>query len=267
MSVTFDTYVSGASWLHKLDPRVKLGFVALGTLLLLIWSSLPLYIAAVLLTHMLLLSTGYGWRRIAVVWRALAPFLIMIILFWPIFDLSGTPVLVEAGPLVLTGRAILAGIAAALRVASISFVFVIWLSTTDQRDLVRSFVRLGLPYRLGMAVTIGLRFIPTFAALFQTVSEAQQARGLVLAGRGVKRARGMVPILVSSLVTAFRMSEQLSWTLEARAFGAPVKRTTLRDLSMRVADWLILAGMLAAFTLLFVLTIGAGFGRTLDSPL
>ncbi len=263
MSATFDIYVPGRSWLHRADPRVKIAFVAFTTVLLLIWFNLPLFLLLLVLTHVALIGCGIGWRRIGGIWRALAPFLILIFLLWPVFARQGTPVLVDWGPLRITGHGIIGGAATATRFAAISFAFIMWLATTDQRALVRSFVRLGLPYSLGMSLTIGLRFIPTFAALFQSVSEAQQSRGLVLEGRGIGRAKAMIPILVASLVTALRMSEQLSWTLEARAFGAPVKRTTLHDLAMRPVDWLLFGALVAAFAALLALTFWLGFGREL----
>lgn len=266
MSAAFDIYAPGRSWLHAADPRVKLAFVALATVLLLIWLDLPLFVLTLLLLHLALAGAGFPWRRIGSIWRALAPFLLLIVLLWPVFYRSGTPVLLELGPLVITGRALLTGLATALRIAAISFVFVTWLGTTDQRALVRGFVRLGLPFSLGMSLTIGLRFIPTFAGVFQTVSEAQQSRGLVLRGHALRRARAMIPILVASLVTALRMSEQLGWTLEARAFGAPVRRTTLRDLAMRPEDWALLAALLVGGAALLALTFSAGLGRDVMWP-
>lgn len=263
MSATFDIYVPGRSWLHRVDPRVKIAFVATTTILLLVWFNLPLFLLLLLLTHLALLGSGVGWGRIGGIWRALIPFLVLIFILWPVFARQGTPALIHWGPLLITGHGVVGGAATAARFAAISFTFIIWLATTDQRALVRSFVRLGLPFSIGMALTIGLRFIPTFAALFQSVSEAQQSRGLLLEGRGIGRAKAMIPILVAALVTALRMSEQLSWTLEARAFGAPVKRTTLRDLAMRPADWVVLAVIVVAFGALLIITFWLGFGREL----
>ncbi len=263
MSATFDIYVPGRSFLHEVDPRVKIAFVAFITILLLIWFNLPLFLLLLLLTHLALIGSGVGWRRIGGIWRALIPFLVLISALWPVFAREGTPVLIHFGPLLITGHGVIGGVATAARFAAISFSFIVWLATTDQRALVRSFVRLGLPFTLGMSLTIGLRFIPTFAALFQSVSEAQQSRGLVLAGRGIGRAKAMIPILVASLVTALRMSEQLSWTLEARAFGAPVKRTTLHDLSMRPVDWLVFVAIAGGFAGLLAATFWLGFGRQL----
>jgi energy-coupling factor transporter transmembrane protein EcfT len=59
------------------------------------------------------------------------------------------------------------------------------------------------------------------------------------------------------------MSEQLGWTLEARAFGAPTRRTTLYDLAMRATDWLLLVTLVVLFVVLLALTFRLGFGRSL----
>jgi energy-coupling factor transporter transmembrane protein EcfT len=261
MSATFDLYVPGQTWVHRLDARVKLAF-ALGTgLLILIWSSLPLFLVTLVLIHLLLRMIGFHWSRIRAIWLAIAPFMLLIFLLWPLFDRAGDTVLLEFGFVRITGEGILAGTGTALRVATISFVFLVWLGTTDQRAMVWSFVRLGLPFSLGMALTIGLRFVTTFVSVFRTVSDAQQSRGLILTGRGIGRLRRMIPILVAALVTSLRMSEQLAWTLEARAFGYTKQRTVLRDLRMTTADWITLALFAIIFFTLLYLTITTGLGR------
>jgi energy-coupling factor transporter transmembrane protein EcfT len=256
----FDFFVQGRSRLHRLDPRVKLALVGCGSAVLLLWHNLALLLLALALLHALLRGARYPWERIGAMWRALAPLLILVVLIWPVFYQHGRT-LFEVGPLRVTLGALLAGLANATRLAAISFVVLVWVGTTDARELVRSFTRLGLPFRWGMALTIGLRFIPTFAGVYATVSDAQQARGLILRGRGLARARGMLPILVASFVTALRASEQLAMTLEARGFGASPRRTTLRDLTMRRADWLALALLVATTTLLAWLALARGVGR------
>lgn len=258
-------YVAGRSWLHRLDPRVKLASLTLAGVVLFFWISLPLLVAALVLIHVVLLTANYPWERLATAWRAIALLLILIVVVWPIFDHSGRT-LFQVGPLEVTSNGLLRGIANALRIAAINFLFVLWIGTTDARDLVRGFVRLGLPFRWGMALTIALRFIPTFAGTWATISDAQQARGLVLEGWWLRRARQMLPILVAALVSALRASEQLAMTLESRGFGASRHRTVLRDIRMRPADWLALAVTLLGATVLLWLTFEHSLGQTLLRP-
>jgi energy-coupling factor transport system permease protein len=258
----FDFYIAGQSRLHRLDPRVKLVMVAAGSVVLFLWLNLVLLVGVIVGIHLLLLASGYPWSKLLAIWRAIALLLILIVVIWPIFDKSGD-LLFSIGPLDIHDDAILRGVANAARIAAINFIFILWIGTTDARELVRGFVRLGLPFRWGMALTIGLRFIPTFAGTFLTVSDAQQARGLVLSGWWYTRVRAMLPIFIAALVSALRASEQLAMTLEARGFGASSTRTTLRDIRMTPFDWIVLALTLVVAIVLLMLTLTTGFGREL----
>ncbi len=255
-------YVAGHSWLHRLDPRVKLASIVLASVVLFFWINLPLLVLALVGIHVVLLTAGYPWERLVAAWRAIALLLVLIVVVWPLFDHSGDT-LFRLGPVEVTSHGVLRGVANALRIAGINFLFVLWIGTTDARDLVRGFVRLGLPYRWGMALTIALRFIPTFAGTWATITDAQQARGLVLHGWWLRRARQMLPILVAALVSALRASEQLAMTLESRGFGASRHRTVLRDIRMRPADWLALSVTLASAAVLLWLTFAFGLGQGL----
>jgi energy-coupling factor transport system permease protein len=241
---------------------VKLALVAAGSIVLFLWLSIPLLLGVLAITHLILLAAGYPWSKLLAIWRAIAFLLLLIVMIWPLFDKSGD-LLFSIGPVNIHDDAVLRGIANALRIAAINFIFVLWVGTTDARELVRGFVRLGVPFRWGMALTIGLRFIPTFAGTFATVSDAQQSRGLILSGWWYKRIRAMLPIFIAALVSALRASEQLAMTLEARGFGASRQRTTLRDIRMTPFDWVVLVLIVVVSVTLFWLTVTKGFGREL----
>lgn len=261
-NAAFDFYIPGRSWLHRLDPRVKLAIVVAGSMVLLLWLNLALLFGSIVVVHAILMTAGYPWSKLRAVWRAITPLLVLVVLLWPVFYRAGD-VIFSAGPLTVTIGALQVGLATALRIAAVSFIFLVWIGTTDTRELVRGFVRLGLPFSWGMSLTIGLRFIPTFAGIFVTVSDAQQSRGLILHGNVFRRARQMIPILVASLVSAFRASEQLAMTLESRGFGARRQRTVLRDLQMRPADWFALALTVVGALILGYLALVHGFGRSI----
>lgn len=258
MSVTFDVYVPGRSLIHRLDARVKLvALLALAVSLLL--ADGPVFLATTtLIIQVLLLCSGVPPQHLGQVWRALLPLLILVLLLRPLFDRAGQPVLLDLGILRLTGPALLRGLAAALRLAALSFAVYGWLATTSERDLVRSLVRLGLPHGWGVAVAIGLRAIPTLADRFTAISDAQQARGLNLDGTSLQRLRTRIPILVATVVAAIRTVDQMGVAVAARAYSANRRPTVFRDLQMRPVDWLILALNLVGGTLLLA---AAGTGR------
>ena len=260
----FDFHAPGSSWLHRMDPRAKMLMVLVGSILTLIWVNPILLIAGLAVSHLALLSARYPLDRMRTIWRAIGPLIAIVIVVWPLFDQSGTT-LISLGPLDITDLALLRGAVTALRLAGVSFVVILWIGTTDPRTLVRGLVRLGLPFQWGMALTIGLRFIPTFAGIFATVTDAQQSRGLIMEGNAFRRARQMIPILVASLVSSLRSTEQLAMTLESRAFGARRQRTVLHDIRVTPTDWAILASVLLCTAALIYITFAFGFGRDLTS--
>lgn len=245
MSVAFDLYVPGDSWLHRLDPRVKLAAVGCGTALLLSWGNLPLLLATLLGLHLLLWRAGVPGEKVRWAWGVLLPVTVMIPLLWPLFSPEPGALLWAWGPIQVSVPSLLLGTVTALRVDALAFLYFAWLFSTDQGNLIRGFVRLGLPYPWGLTVAIALRYLPTFYGVYLSVRDAQQARGLVLGvGHPIRRLRAFMPILVAVIIQALRTTENLARALEARGFGGPHPRTCLREIHMRPADWAALTGIL-----------------------
>jgi len=262
MSFSFDLYVQRRSWLHAVDPRVKLAFVFLGTVLMLAFKNLFIMLLSLAITHLIISSAGVPGHKVRWVWKTMLPINIMIPLLWVIFYPEGPTVLFQFWFLKVTALSFLRGIALALRLDAIAFICFTWLFTTDQTSLVRSLVKLGLPFEWGLVLAIGLRYIPTFYGLYTVVSEAQQARALDLTrGSFFTRVRSYLPILVAMLISALRTSEQLARAMESRALGLPgVQRTCLRDIRFRPADYAYTALLIALFSALLTLRFQFGLG-------
>jgi len=263
--MSFDLYVARSSWLHTLDPRVKLLFVVLSTVLLLTLTNLYLFLAMLALYHLIIFSAGIPVSRVRWAWRVILPPTILIPLLWPLFYQEGGPVLLHWGPFRVSAMSWWEGVAMAARLDALAFAFFTWLFSTDQTSLVRGFVRLGLPFEWGLMLTIALRYVPTFYGAFVTISEAQSARGLVIPRRNlVKRIRSYLPILVAMIISALRTSDKLATAMESRALGLKgVKRTCLRDIRFRPTDYVYTALLIAIFSVLFILRFQFSFGTHL----
>ena len=262
MSFSFDLYVTRSSWLHRADPRVKLAFVVLGTVALLLFKNLWVMLATLVALHGLLLSAQVPHDRIAWVWRAMLPLNILISVLWVVFYPEGEPVLFRFWFIRVTALSVVRGVALALRLDAIAFLWFSWLFATDQTSLVRSLVKLGLPYEWGLVLALSLRYIPTFFGLFGVVTDAQQSRGLDLSqGQWLARLRAYLPILVAMIISALRTAEKLGMALEARALGLPgVQRTAFREIVFRSLDYVCLAAVVALFVTLTLLRWQYGFG-------
>jgi len=248
--------------LVRLDPRVKLALAIGAAVPVLLWDSALVLLACTALLHLLLrYGGGFGWRRLGDLWRALAPLLLLVLLLRPLFDRTGEPLLVVFGPLIVTLPAVLAALAAALRLVVLAMLALVWYATTSERALVQSLVRLGLPASIGLALAIGLRFVPVFAQTFATAAEALQTRGWVIPERGMARLRALLPVLSVALAATFRQAQQLAWALAVRGVGARGTRLRFGDLQLRRLDWAILVGGLVLELWLLVLTL-LGLGRS-----
>jgi energy-coupling factor transport system permease protein len=237
MSVSYDLYQPGDSWLHRLDPRTKLLGVVCGCGVLLLYRNLGVMLAALLLIHLLLYSAHVARARIMWVWKLTLPTMIMIALLWVVFYPGEGPVLLAWWVVRVTAHNLAQGLAVALRISALAFTIFLWLFTTDQATLVRSLVALGLPYAWGLTIAMALRYLPTMASTLRMISDAQQARALDLTqGNPLKRARAYMPIIVAMLISALRTAENLSRALESRALGVSPRRTTLRPLHFRRRD-------------------------------
>lgn len=249
MTVVFDTYVPGHSLLHRLDPRVKLWMVVVGTVLTFLLPTLLHQLTFLLVVHLMLLASSIPWSALAQLWRQMAVLVILILVLQTLLRPHGA-VWLTAGPLTLTAGGLYEAAQLAARALSIAFVTGALLYTTEHRALVLAFVRLGLPYTWGLTISLTLRFLPAIQGLFRSARDAQAARGWVAEGGLMKRLRDYLPVLVAVMIGTLRMSDQLTLALAARGLTATRRRTRWRDLVMHRRDWWALALVMAGFLLL-----------------
>ncbi|HQE93844.1 MAG TPA: energy-coupling factor transporter transmembrane component T [Anaerolineae bacterium] len=249
MSVALDFYVPRDTWLHRLDPRVKLWEMLLGfvtAFLLPYWWAQGAFLLGL---HLLLLYSHIPWSALRRLWRQMAWLVGLILVLQPFFAPAGA-VLVALGPLRLTVGGLIEAVLLAARALVIAFIIGVLLFTTDQRALVQAFVRLGMPYSWGLTFSLTLRFLPAIQQLFVTVREAQAARGWVVEGNLFRRLRDYLPVLVAVIIGTLRMSDRLTLALAARGLASTAPRTVWRDLRMRPPDWITFIVSALAFGLL-----------------
>jgi energy-coupling factor transport system permease protein len=256
----FDLYVPRQSWLHRLDPRTKLLVALTGMVICLFFQRTEVLAGVLASSHLLLLLAHVPGERVRWLWKRMLPLTVMIMVLQPFFA-SGTEshLLWRVGPLRWTEAGVLSGVVSALRVNAMAFVAAGMLFTTEPTLLVRGLVKLGLPYEWGLTASLAIRYLPTTYGLYQSIHESHQARGWD-PGRGsyLRRIRSHLPMLVAVMIAALRMSDNLGMALAARGFGAPYRRTTLRDIRLRPVDWAVMAGALFLLTASLILRFAQG---------
>ncbi len=236
MAVSYDVYVPGRSWLHTLDPRVKLVLSLDITLLLFLWPYPPVIAGTLLGLHALLWWTGIPWARVRWVWWVMLPLHLFVPLAWFLFQPVG-PVFFRWGLLRLSWGGLWHGVWMVLRLDALAFAAFLWLFTTEPAQVWRTFVGLRLPYAFALMLALSLRYLPTIAGLYLHIRDAQAARGLVLdQGPWHRRLHARLPILIAVLITTLRLAQALGWAMETRCLGASAQRTVWRPLRMRPRD-------------------------------
>lgn len=251
--------VEGASFLHRLNPTVKLVAAFIGGLVLIVVFDpfTPAIFYGLALATMLLLAR----LPLATIGLAHLPFLAFAFsIFWVnLLFRSYGEVLVTFGPLTITEPGLRIGTSLGLRTLVIGAFAATFVLTTDPTRLVTSLVQNArISPRFAYAMLAAYRFLPALYSEWSVIRRAQAMRGdLPRRGRlrGIRRtARQSLPLLVS----AVRRAERVGIALESRGLGASQHRTFWRPTPLRRADLLFLATALAVFTAVPMVTAALG---------
>ena len=146
-------------------------------------------------------------------------------------------IILKSSMIILTDEGIYFGTFLALRVLAIFLYSIIFVISTNPRDLIVSMVRqLKLPYRYAYAAYVSYRLAPLISRNMDEISIAMKVRNIKYPINPVKR---LVMILTPLLSTLVKTSITLSLSMESRAFGIYPKRTFVWDVKIRKEDILI----------------------------
>lgn len=219
------TPVRGTQTIYRVNPVSKLvGAFVLGLCLIL---SIDVVSAAVALLLELALFGFAGltgrafWLRTAPVWIA-APLAGVTIALYG--ETSGQVYAEFLLARISDGSLELAA-ATSLRVLAIGLPSVVLFVTVDPTDLADGLAQvLRLPARFVLGALAALRLVGLFIDDWRSLELARRARGVGDTGR-VRRVGGQAFAL---LVLSIRRGSKLATAMEARAFGAPIRRTWAR---------------------------------------
>lgn len=133
-------------------------------------------------------------------------------------------------------------------------------ATTESHELLNELEARGLGRRSVLVLDAALSAVPRTQARAVEVIEAQRARGLDTEGSWRRRARGVLPLVTPLVIGSLAEVDDRALALEARAFGAPGRRTILSRLPdrawERAARWIVAAALLLALAARIVVAIG-----------
>lgn len=230
------TMVPGDSPIHKIAPLPKLVW-SFGVLIISFMTRNPAILGTIILAGVLLTTIAQIWKPMMKVMIILFPIYVITIFLQsiaPAFPQPWTPI-IGFGPFTIYQEGIYSGITMFGRALGMTIFAMVTIMTTHPSDLFASLEKIGMPYVLNFILTVTLQLIPILQREFATVLSAQKSRGMKGTGFGA-----VLPSMVPVFVGAIERVQQLSISLESRAFGSTGHKTSYRNVVMRVKDYIIL---------------------------
>ena len=149
----------------------------------------------------------------------------------------------------LTLEGIIFGVGMSIRLAAIISSFAVLTLTVDPDALLAQMVKLKIPYKSVLVISLSTRYFPTLLRDIDTLADVQRSRGVELdKGNIFNKIRKRAAMVVSLLSNSLERAVQIAEAMEARAFGTDKKRSFYKSVKMRDVDYLFL---LSAISTLF----------------
>jgi len=236
------TFKERNSFLHSLDPRVKLLWLAGFTVCILLSKTFPVALIATIANIFLFSISKISAREI---WDDGRGVLIFSLIPIPLLALSypGTAFL-QIGFLTATYEGVVFGILSTISLVNVIATAMLFTYTTKPSRLVDALSWFHAPTAISFPLAIAFSFIPLFIREVKTVRIAQSARGARM-----NSPLSVFPMLLPVLHRAFRRAEKLTISLESRGFSPENEHK--HNLKMRLRDYAATAAAFAFLALAF----------------
>ena len=227
-------FVPANSTFHRLHPIPKLIW-AVCALTLAFATRNPLFLLILFLAGLICIVLARVLSAYVRVLAVLLPISLSLIVFQaiaPAFPQPWVPIF-NLGPFTIYQEGIYSGISLLLRAwAGVNFAALLVL-TTHPSDLFAALQRLGVPHELNFMVSASIQLIPIVQREFVLVLSAQRSRGMKATGFGAA-----IPSIVPVFAGTVERVQQLSMSLESRAFGSKGVKTSLREVQASLKDYI-----------------------------
>ena len=246
--ITLGQYFPGNSYLHRMDPRVKILLTFACIVFVFVANNFFALLSIVALVVIAMLLSGTSVRQYLKSLKAI----IVIVLFTSILNLfyGSGEVLWQFGFMKITTGGVANAFFIAVRIISLILFSAVLTYTTSPTQLTDALERIMKPlkvfhvkvHEIAMMMTIALRFVPTLLEETDKIMSAQKARGADLESGGViQRIRALVPILIPLFVSSFRRAYDLAMAMECRCYHGGEGRTKMKTLHVTNIDYLSVA--------------------------
>lgn len=246
-------YYAAESFVHNLDPRIKITCVFATMIVVLASGS---YAAMGICAVFIVAAFAAAHIPAGQAWHSIAPlmFIVVITAIINIFFEHDGAVVAKLGPIVINQGGLHLALFMAIRLTLVLFAASLLTLTTTSLDLtdgmegmLRPLARIGFPaHEFAMILGIALRFLPQFITELNIIRSAQASRGARFSANIFRGGlQSLTSLLVPLFTSAFRHAETLSNAMEARCYHGGEGRTKLAPFHLRFADAMAVVFVLA----------------------
>ncbi|ATW26889.1 energy-coupling factor transporter transmembrane component T family protein [Candidatus Formimonas warabiya] len=228
-------YKNNNSFMHRLDPRIKLLWLA-GNLLIIIFFQkawiLLLCLGLVLVTSRL---AGISLKEFSPLAKILSVIGVQIIILQALLYHQG-PVIFRIIGLNIYLGGLLLGIRSLLLLLNLALFclqFTLW---TAPEELTLLLVKLRLPPKYAVLVGLALHFLPVMEKDLTAIYESQQARGLELS-TFFQKVKGLLPVMLPLILKALKRSGEVALAMELKGYTLYPQRTFLQTIAFTKLDY------------------------------
>ncbi len=267
--ITIGSYYKGNSFVHRLDPRMKIILTALFIAIIFMCKN---FISLALMCVLLVASIAASTVPFRMFFKSLKP-IVPIVIFTAVINMfyaTGEDYLVDIGFIHISRSGFFTAVFMAVRIVCLIMSSSILTYTTVPTMLTDAIEKLLSPLKvfkiqvhtLAMMMTLALRFIPTLIEEIERITNAQKARGADLEnGKFIERIKALVPILIPLFISAFRRAYELAFAMSCRCYTGGEGRTRMKQMKLRASDFLALGVFASA--LVGVLALNHYFGAVI----
>jgi energy-coupling factor transport system permease protein len=268
--ITLGQYYQADSVIHRLDPRVKLGTTIIFIISLFVFNGAVGYAVAAVFLALVIKLSKVPFKFMVKGMKAIV-FLLIITVVFNMFLTPGEPI-ATLWKFTITKEGVKLAALLAVRLCFLIIGSSVMTLTTTPNQLTDGMEKMLSPlkkikvpvHEIAMMMSIALRFIPILMEETDKIMKAQLARCADFEnGNLIKRAKGMIPLLVPLFISAFRRANDLAMAMEARCYRGGEHRTKMKPLHYEKRDYIaygvviiyFIAGIAAGRILPLVLTM------------
>jgi len=222
-----EIYFKKDSFIHRLDPRVKLFFL----LLFSVYFFLPLSCVKYYSVISFIILAGIfsiGFKKVIAPLKTIFPLLVVILLLTPPFYPDGKIYLMFFDRTLVTDKGLYEAFYIIARFSGLTLLFYLFLRTTKMEDFTLSLRFFRLPYKAALVISLTFRYLPYAASIYENAANAHKMRLTNYSENVSKwnfpaRFKKLLSILVSVLIQSVKSIPMLAMALETRGIGGSNK--------------------------------------------